>query len=144
MKEIWRWIPKYEKHYKVSNLGRVKSVERKVKAPRGKKRQLVEKIMSQQQDRNGYYSVWLRNGHHVRFFVHRLVAHAFLPNPGNDPMVNHKDRNKKNNELSNLEWCTAKENSAHWKTVSLPRDLQKEIIEEEEYNVIVRHAIRHF
>ena len=59
---------------------------------------------------NGYASVRMPYGNYL---VHRMVADAFIPNPGNKPQVNHKDGNKRNNNVSNLEWVTAKENMEH-------------------------------
>jgi hypothetical protein len=57
--------------------------------------------------RNGYYEVALsKNGITNFFLVHRLVALTYIPNPNNYPCVNHKDRNRKNNNINNLEWCT--------------------------------------
>ena len=62
--------------------------------------------------KNGYWRVELNiNGEAKRYFVHRLVAEAFIPNPNNYPIVNHKDENPSNNHVSNLEWCTFKYNS---------------------------------
>ena len=64
--------------------------------------------------RNGYCSVDLYNKTKMkRFFIHRLVATAFLPNPNNYPQVNHKDENPRNNNVQNLEWCTAKYNMSY-------------------------------
>lgn len=61
--------------------------------------------------RNEYLSIMLRNGKTKKqFLVHRLVANAFIPNPMNLPQVNHRDENKENNAVSNLEWCTARYN----------------------------------
>lgn len=95
MIEIWKNIKEYE-DYQVSNLGRVKSLKF------GK-----EIIMSQITDRKGYLCVKLcKNGKHKKFSVHRLVAEAFIPNPNNYPQVNHKDENKQNNCVENLEYCT--------------------------------------
>ena len=63
--------------------------------------------MSQRAMPNGYTSVLLRSdGKQTRFYVHRLVAAAFIPNPTNLPEVNHKDERKCNNIVSNLEWCS--------------------------------------
>ena len=105
--EIWRDIKGYEGLYQVSNLGRVKSLERYVKGKDGL-RLVKEIIMSISVCRtNGYFKVILhKDGKQKRYQVHRLVAEAFIPNPDNLPIVNHKDENKINNCVWNLEWCT--------------------------------------
>lgn len=64
----------------------------------------------------GYYSVGISNKTHM---VHRLVAQAYLDNPENKPIVNHKDGNKLNNDVNNLEWCTVAENNAHARETGL-------------------------
>jgi tyrosine-protein phosphatase YwqE len=67
---------------------------------------------------NGYLVVKFgdrrKSGNTKQYLVHRLVAEAFLENPNNKPFVNHKDRNKKNNNVSNLEWVNSIENNIHW------------------------------
>ena len=76
-----------------------------------------------QQTKRGYKSVTIadKNGKLVQITVHRLIAMTFLPNPENKPQVNHKDRNRANNNLDNLEWCTAFENMQHYeKTRTTP------------------------
>lgn len=96
MKEIWKTIECYE-NYEISNLGRVKN----------KKKNYSLKPLNL----NGYLVVCLcKNGKQKLFRIHRLVAFAFLPNPNNYPFVNHKDEDKTNNHVNNLEWCTAKYN----------------------------------
>lgn len=99
--EEWKDVVGWEGLYKVSNTGKVYSCYAK------KERKLsVEKL--------GYASVDLWDKRHMkRVKVHRLVALAFLDNPDNKQQVNHKDGNKLNNNVENLEWSTAKENSTH-------------------------------
>ena len=111
MIEEWRPIPGYEGLYEVSNLGRVRSVDRYVKS-KGESYWLRKgKMLSPTKDKNGYLKVNLScNGKHNIIRVHRLVTEAFLPNPDNLPEVNHKDEDKTNNRVENLEWCDHKYN----------------------------------
>jgi hypothetical protein len=113
MTEIWKPVKGYEGLYKVSNMGRIKSVERYMK--NHSKLQLVpEKIKSPQDNGHGYLWVQLcKNSKCSYRYVHRLVAEAFIPNPDNKPQVNHLDYNKQNNCVDNLEWVTAKENNEY-------------------------------
>lgn len=98
MEEIWKDLPGFEGLYQVSNLGRIYSVPR-YKAKGG--------IMSGHADKKGYINITLRrNGEQFTQKLHRLVAITFIPNPENLPEVNHKDENKQNNCVDNLEWCT--------------------------------------
>ena len=102
MKEIWKDIKDYEGHYQVSNLSRVKSIK------------FGKEIILKQNIRRGYYYVGLsKNGITKNYFVHRLVAQAFLPNPNNYPCVNHKDENKLNNNVENLEYCSVLYNNTY-------------------------------
>ena len=112
IEEIWRPIEGYEGLYEVSNTGRVRSVDRYVKS-KGESYWLRKgKMLSPTKDKNGYLKVNLScNGKHNIIRVHRLVTEAFLPNPDNLPEVNHKDEDKTNNNVDNLEWCNAKYNS---------------------------------
>ena len=96
MEEIWKDIQGYEGLYRVSNLGRVKSFHK-----------AKEHILSPGKDKDGYFQVQLyKNGINKMRKVHRLVAQAFISNPNNLPQINHKDENKQNNNVDNLEWCT--------------------------------------
>ncbi len=102
--EQWRSIDGYDGNYLVSSMGRVISL------PNNHHR--APKIMKLRLGRGGYLRVGLvRNGKQSMFFVHRLVAGAFIPNVRGCPQVNHIDENKKNNCVENLEWVTAKENT---------------------------------
>lgn len=105
--EIWKDIKGYEGKYQVSNEGRVRSLYN-----RGVKR---EKILSLLNHPSGYSVITLSfNGIHKQYLVHRLVAMAFIDNPNGYEFVNHKDENKKNNNVDNLEWCTKSYNSIYY------------------------------
>lgn len=110
--EEWKDIKGYEGLYQVSNLGRVKSLERTVTRKDGRKRTIRERILKPTPDRGGYLLVSLSKGSGKSkvFKVHRLDCEAFHENPESKPCVNHIDENKINNAVSNLEWCTYEEN----------------------------------
>ena len=106
MPEIWKDIVGYEGLYQVSNLGNVKSLHY-----RNKK---IHHILSPRKHHTGYLMVSLTSNRKAKCFnVHRLVAIAFIPNPNDLPCVNHKDGNKHNNNVSNLEWVTHQQNTRH-------------------------------
>ena len=101
MEEVWKDIEWHKGTYKISNLGRVYSVQRK-------------KIKNTFIDKGGYVRVQLYHNYtQKRFLVHRLVAEAFIPNFNNYPQVNHIDENKLNNCVDNLEWCTIAYNNSY-------------------------------
>lgn len=107
MKEIWKDIDDYEGFYQVSNCGRVRSLTRTFTRSDGKVKTFKEKVLKQGTNPNGYKYVNLSiksKAYSAR--VHRLVAEAFINNPENLPCINHKDENKANNSVENLEWCT--------------------------------------
>ena len=111
----WRDIKGFERIYQVSDTGLVKSLSRIIRVGSIKGSvTLNEMFLSQRVDMKGYLRVYLNDRGKTKFRpVHRLVAQAFIPNPGNKPQVNHIDGNKQNNNVENLEWCTNSENQKH-------------------------------
>lgn len=113
-KEIWKDIKGYEGLYQVSNLGRVRSLDRTVNYKDKSKALRKGRILKTHQYKCGYSRVVLWNENtYKNKSVHRLVAQAFIPNPDNKPFVNHIDGNKGNSCLNNLEWCDQSENMQH-------------------------------
>lgn len=111
-KEIWKSVKGFEGAYEVSNLGKVRSVDRIVVYPDGKPRLKKGKELSQATSRGGYNAILIcTQKERKNYLVHRLVAEAFIPNPENLPCINHKDENKHNNCVENLEWCTHQYNN---------------------------------
>lgn len=101
--EVWKDIENYNGIYQVSDLGRVRSLNRKDTL--GRKWQ--GKILAPKTKHNGYKSVNLnKDGKQKTFLVHRLVALSFIENPGHLPEINHIDENKDNNSVDNLEWVS--------------------------------------
>jgi len=112
LKEEWRDIKDYEGTYKVSNTGKIKSLDRYIDYSNGKTYFYKGIFLKPQKHPAGYLQVGLSlNGETNSLLIHRLVAEAFIENPNNLPEVNHKDENKKNNFINNLEWCTEIYNS---------------------------------
>lgn len=134
-REIWKDIKGYEGLYQVSNLGRIKSLEstvfsgnrfNKKKTKRNKK----EKILKLRFDKDGYYRIGLcKNNKKIYYFVHRLVAQTFISNPNNLPVVNHKNENKKDNRVENLEWCTIKYNNNYGNRILKLKTKGKRVIQ---------------
>lgn len=115
MNEIWKnlkYVKGYEKYsqYEISSYGRIRSLD--VTYPNGKRK--IGKIKKIRLNEKGYCVTTLSlNNKSKTVRIHRLVALAFIPNPENKPEVNHKDGNKENNHVDNLEWVTRKENMKH-------------------------------
>lgn len=110
MNEIWKPLTLYN-GYEVSNMGRVRSIDREYIDKKGIKQTFKGRILTPIKQKNGYLNVLIsQGGKFYKVSVHRLVAMAFIPNIKNKPQVNHKDEDKTNNRADNLEWCTSKEN----------------------------------
>lgn len=111
-KEIWTDIQGYEGRYEISSWGRVKSCERYVKSNNGNLRKVKERILRLSKDKYGYLQVVLRNNNGIKktYLVHRLVAQTYLSNHENLSEVNHRDEDKTNNRVENLEFCTSEYN----------------------------------
>ena len=111
--EVWKDIEGYEGIYQVSNLGRVRSLDRHVRFKRSLKF-FEGKMLSLWKNNKGYERVTrCANGKCTHFLVSRLVAQSFLPKIDGKDEVNHIDYNPLNNVVSNLEWCTKEENYDH-------------------------------
>ena len=112
MKEIWRDIKGYEGKYQISNLGNVKSLHYKKSASMNER--ILKTRCCKRHGKDMYkYVVLSKDNETHTYYVHRLVAIYFVPNPNNKEYVNHKDGNKLNNDASNLEWVTPLENNLH-------------------------------
>lgn len=113
MQEIWKDVVGFNGDYKVSNTGKILTVAygpKTCSVRHCKKSEIMKTSIS----RTGYERVHLfKQGKDLTRYVHRLVAEAFISNPDNLPQVNHKDGNKLNNCVDNLEWVTASQNQCH-------------------------------
>lgn len=127
MEEIWKDIEGYEGLYQVSNMGRVRSLKYK-----------KERILKPRKQ-SGYYRVSLYNDKKYEYSIHRLVANAFIPNPDNLPQVNHKDENRTNNCINNLEWCTPKYNY-NYGTINI-RKSQKQLNDKNKSKVVLQYSL---
>ena len=122
----WKPVVGFEEYYEVSDYGAVRSLH--------KDRNHYHNIMKGKIDRYGYIVHILRGNKTKKYpTVHRLVAFAFIPNPNNYAQIDHIDGNKKNNNVSNLRWCTAKENINNPNTLSNRNVILKALRKTEEY-----------
>lgn len=97
--EEWKEVKGFEDVYLISNMGNVKNISR-------------NRLLKPQKNNNGYLFVYLKkDGVSRKSYMHRLVAEAFLDNSQNLPIINHKDENRQNNKVDNLEWCDYKYNT---------------------------------
>ena len=118
---IWKDIPGYEGLYQVSNNGEVKSL-------RYRKKKDTQTILKSAPNHSGYLHVSLvKDGKTSTIQIHRLVAMAFIPNPNNYPVVNHKDWNVQNNAADNLEWCSHKYNCQYRKAADILPNEREEV-----------------
>lgn len=111
--EIWKTYPDHT-FIEVSNLGRVRTVDHWVTYKNGRKQLYKGHVLKQWDNGHGYMRVYFTtNGKQVKLYVHRMVAICFLPNHLGLPEINHLDNNPKNNDASNLEWCTHEYNISY-------------------------------
>lgn len=134
-REEWRPVEGYEGLYEVSNRGRIKSVAKTIK--RGGRvvcHQASDRILKPKHKPNGYLQAWLydRDGIVKAHYVHRLVAQAFIQNPYGLPQVNHRDGNRENNRLSNLEWASGSYNVSMAKHGKKEKHTRKIVIQLDE------------
>ncbi len=113
-KEIWLSVVGYEDNYEISNYGNLRSKDREIERNKQGNFQKDGELRQPHFTPAGYLRVMLsKNGESKNYFIHRLVAEAFLENPKNKPMINHKNSIRCDNRLENLEWVTASENLQH-------------------------------
>lgn len=106
--ELWKPIEGYEGLYEISTWGRVRSLARTVVTCGGRTWKKKDKILKPVNNGHGYLVITLSKDMTLKtVLIHRLVALAFIPNPCGYPMINHRDEDKKNNRVENLEWCDA-------------------------------------
>lgn len=131
--EIWKDVPGYAGIYQVSNLGRVKSLQRVITRENGWKQTINERFL-RQANLNGYKIVGLRKkDFHKTYLVHVLIAKSFIENPHKKQFVDHIDTNRSNNNVSNLRWVTRLENNNNPITLSKlklsARDISKPVLQ---------------
>lgn len=125
MEEIWKEIKDYP-NYEVSNFGRVRTLKYFSNVTKKYYDRIL--VLKQKTSYCGYNHVGLSNkdGRKTKV-VHKLVAKAFIPNPNNLREINHKDGNKQNNSVTNLEWCSRSDNIKHAYKMGLKKPIQEYI-----------------
>lgn len=114
MEEIWKDVVGFEGRYKVSSLGRIKSLKREIHCSDGRVFTRKEMFFNNINTVSGYYTFsFHKEGRLYTRKLHRIIAEAFIPNPENKPYINHKNCVRTDNRIENLEWCTHKENMQH-------------------------------
>lgn len=112
---IWKSYPEYP-FIEANQFGEIRMKDRYVSCKNGGKRLIKGRVLKQRIYPNGYMFVHFSlDGKQINLLVHRIVATCFLPNPNNLPVVNHKDNDRANNRLDNLEWCSREYNEAYKK-----------------------------
>ena len=141
-------IKGYEGHYEVDQFGRVYSVDRIVHVDdngREYDKPLKGKRMKQSVHTKGYKTVPLtKDGKTTTHYVHRLVAEAFIPNPSNLPFINHKDEDKTNNFVENLEWCTEQYNATYGKAREKQAKKLRGRKHSEEHKQKISEGVKHY
>lgn len=133
--EIWKPIKGFECFYEISNLGRVRSVDRIVE--RNGNEMFIKSKVKRLCIKGGYYYVTLYiNGVCKHKYIHQLVAETFIPNPQNKPCIDHINTNRLDNRIENLRWVTRKENNNNPQTL-----LNKKKIDKVEMANKIRHAL---
>lgn len=114
MEEIWKDIEGYEGLYQISNLGRIRSLDRVVVTKRNTRTNLKGMLLKSTKDRDGYLQVVLsKQSKLTTVKVHRVVAKHFIDNPENKTQINHLNGVKNDNRVENINWCTNSENNKH-------------------------------
>ena len=113
--EIWKDIVGYEGLYQCSNKGRIKSLDRTVATKKGSRGfKELKGTIRKTQNRLGYRTITLfKDNERKSYYIHRLVAEVFIPNPSAFSFVNHKDESRDNNKTENLEWCSHQYNISY-------------------------------
>ena len=134
------WLKSKFEFYEVSNEGLVRSVDKMVKCKGNSTRVCKGKLLKMVIDKDGYYTVCIHdNGAQFPYFVHRLVAEAFIPNSDNLPVVDHINGNRQDNRVENLRWFTVPKNNS----TELARKRKSEAARKREDNKkqIIQYAI---